>query len=88
MFKKSSQTHGEVTRFTALVVVFVFSLTSVVWTTPVQAATTDVVASSVLSLDSLKIPAEIGTVNRVYRGNQTEDEGYCDHDYDCSEGQA
>ncbi len=59
-------------RFTALVVAFVFTATSVTWTTPANAATADVIASSVLSIDKLSIPVEMGTIAKVSLSQTTD----------------
>ncbi|MFA5167043.1 MAG: methyltransferase, partial [Candidatus Omnitrophota bacterium] len=58
-------------RFTAFVVVFVFTVTSVTWTTPVSAAPTDVAAPVVSSIDKLAIPAEMGSIQKMFLGTRT-----------------
>ena len=63
---RSDQKHRRSIRFTALVVAFVFMVTSVTWTTPAGAAPADMAAPVVSSLDTLAIPAEIGSITREY----------------------
>jgi hypothetical protein len=57
-------------RFTALAIAFVFTMTSVTWTTPANAAMTEVVAPSVSPIEKLVIPAEIGTITKTYLGER------------------
>lgn len=68
MSVKSQKSHRDALRFTALVTAFVFTVTSVSWSTPVNAAPADSAAAVVLPIDKLTIPAEMGTMrlgNRI-----------------------
>jgi|GEM_PF-6634077 len=63
---KSEKNHRQGVRFLAFTVVFVFTVTSVTWTTPVGAAPAEAVSASVLPIDSLAIPAEMGSITKEY----------------------
>ncbi|MFA5390305.1 MAG: hypothetical protein WC331_02610 [Candidatus Omnitrophota bacterium] len=58
-------------RFTALVVVFVFTTTSAGWAAPVGTTLTDVAAPVVSSIDQLAIPAEMGSIQKMFLGTRT-----------------
>jgi len=66
MHKKCHQKHRIGIRLTALIVAFVFTLTSVFWSTPASAAPAEVAAVSFLPLDKLAIPAEMGTISKQF----------------------
>ena len=53
-------------KFLALAVVIIFTATSVTWNIPASAASVEVVASSLASVDHLVIPAEIGSITAQY----------------------
>jgi len=59
-------------RFTALAVAFVFTATSVTWTTPAFAAPADVTVPALSSIDKLSIPVEMGTLRR---GDRIKEDG-------------
>ncbi|MDD5226055.1 MAG: hypothetical protein PHV97_02590, partial [Candidatus Omnitrophica bacterium] len=67
MNSRSEGKHRRGIRFTALLVAFVFTVTSVTWSTPAAAGSTDAAAPLVLSLDKLTIPSEMGTITSQYR---------------------
>ncbi|MFA5158975.1 MAG: hypothetical protein WC484_00515 [Candidatus Omnitrophota bacterium] len=70
MYIKSDPKQRRGIRFTALVVVFVFTMTSVTWAAPVSSTIIDAVAPVVSSIDKLVIPAEMGTISKAYRGER------------------
>jgi len=57
-------------------VAFVFTATSVTWNTPATAAPAEVVAAPAFSIDSLAIPAEMGTITKEYGVRSTANEPY------------
>ena len=59
-------------RFTALVVAFVFTATSLTWTTPAVAAPADLATPVFLSIDTLAIPSEMGTITKEYEVRSAE----------------
>jgi GT2 family glycosyltransferase/methylase of polypeptide subunit release factors len=63
---KSGKNHGRSIRLAALVVAFIFTATSVTWTTPPLAVAADAVPSVIASITTLSIPAEMGTITREY----------------------
>ena len=64
--------HSRGIRLTAFAVAFVFTATSVTWSTPAIAAPADVTVPIVSSLDTLVIPAEMGTISKEYGVRGTE----------------
>ena len=58
--------HNGGIRFTALVVAFVFTATSVTWTTSANAAPAEVTTPIYASIDTLAIPAEMGTISKNF----------------------
>ncbi len=69
MFKKSGQTHRRGSRAIALGVAFVFTLTSITWSTPTLAAPSDVSLAPAMPIEKLSIPAEMGSISKTYRGS-------------------
>ena len=67
---RSDQNQKPGLRFTALVVAFVFTATSLTWTTPAIAAPADLANPVFSSIDTLAIPAEMGTISKTYRGER------------------
>jgi len=68
MIVKSKKTCGLGTKLTAFTVAFVFTVTSVSWTTPAVAAPTGAAASAVFPMDTFAIPSEMGSIKDVFRG--------------------
>ena len=69
MNKKSGE-HSRGIRFTALVVAFVFTATSITWSTPASALPSDAAAPVFSPIEMLAIPAELGTISKTYRGER------------------
>lgn len=67
MTVKSEHTHGQGIRLTALAVAFVFTVTSVTWTTSAVASSVNATSAGVFPIDSLTIPAEMGTITSQFR---------------------
>jgi methylase of polypeptide subunit release factors len=65
MFKKSGRTHGRGSRITALAVAFLFTLTSMTWSTSIPVVSAAVPVPAVPPIEKLSIPAEIGTITRA-----------------------
>ncbi|MFH1209103.1 MAG: glycosyltransferase [Candidatus Omnitrophota bacterium] len=57
-------------KLTALTVAFVFTVTSITWTTPAVAAPTGAAAPAVLPMDTLAIPSEMGSISKTYFGER------------------
>ncbi|MFH1799377.1 MAG: phosphotransferase [Candidatus Omnitrophota bacterium] len=58
-------------KFTAFIVVFVFTMTSVTWTTPATAEPAAAIPAA-CSMDSLAIPPEMGTITSKYQAGGQE----------------
>jgi hypothetical protein len=55
----------------ALVVAFIFTLTSVTWNAPAHAAPVEAAAAPVFfAIENLMIPEEMGTISKTYRGKR------------------
>ena len=70
MIVKSKKTCGLGTKLTAFTVAFVFTVTSVFWTTPAVAAPTGAAASAVFPMDTFAIPSEMGSISKTYFGER------------------
>jgi cellulose synthase/poly-beta-1,6-N-acetylglucosamine synthase-like glycosyltransferase len=65
MNRKSERPYSRGIRFMALAIAFVFTVTSVTWNTPVEAAPTEAALPAAFSIEKLAIPAEMGSIAKV-----------------------